>query len=83
MSKKRKHKIKLEIGNFYRVLDERRDLKGRFSLFEIELKDGVDVSYPDIKKAGRTQMHQDDNRATTTSSTIIKSKHKKKGKKNA
>ena len=50
MSKKRKHKIKLEIGNFYRVLDERRDLKGRFSLFEIELKDGVDVSYPDIKK---------------------------------
>ena len=42
----------------------------------------VDVSYPDIKKAGRTQIHQDDDRATITSSAIIKSKHKKKGKKN-
>ena len=27
---------------------EERDKKTRFSLFEIELKDGVDVSYPDI-----------------------------------
>ena len=61
---------------------KKRDLKGRFSLFEIELKDGVDVSYPDIKKAGRTQIHQDDDRETITSSTIIKPKHKKKGKKN-
>lgn len=42
----------------------------------------VDVSYPDIKKAGRTQIHQSDDRATITSSTIIKSTHKKKGKKN-
>ena len=66
----------------YIVKQEKRDLKGRFSLFEIELKDGVDVSYPDIKKAGRTQMHQDNDRATITSSTIIKSKRKKKGKKN-
>lgn len=66
----------------YIVKQEKRDLKGRFSLFEIELKDGVDVSYPDIKKAGRTQIHQEDDRATITSSTIIKSKHKKKGKKN-
>ena len=66
----------------YIVKQEKRDLKGRFSLFEIELKDGVDVSYPDIKKAGRTQIHQDDDRETITSSTIIKSKVKKKGKKN-
>ena len=66
----------------YIVKQEKRDLKGRFSLFEIELKDGVDVSYPEIKKAGRTQTHQDDDRATITSSTIIKSKQKKKGKKN-
>ena len=66
----------------YIVKQEKRDLKGRFSLFEIELKDGVDVSYPDIKKAGRTQIHQENDRATITSSTIIKSKHKKKGKKN-
>ena len=40
------------------------------------------TGFPDIKKAGRTQMHQDDDRATITSSTNIKSKHKKKGKKN-
>ena len=64
------------------VKQEKRDLKGRFSLFEIELKDGVDVSYPDIKKSGRTQTHQEDDRATITSGTIIKSKRKKKGKKN-
>ena len=66
----------------YIVKQEKRDLKGRFNLFEIELKDGVDVSYPDIKKAGRTQIHQDDDRETITSSTIIKPKRKKKGKKN-
>ena len=65
----------------YIVKQEKRDLKGRFSLFEIELKDGVDVSYPDIKKAGRTQIHQDD-RAAITSSTTIKPKCKKKGKQN-
>ena len=26
-----------------------KDKKGRFSYFEIDLKDGVDVSYPEIK----------------------------------
>lgn len=31
------------------VRKEERDNKARFSLFEIELKHGVDVSYPDIK----------------------------------
>ena len=31
------------------VKKEEKDAKARFSLFEIELKDGVDVSYPDIK----------------------------------
>ena len=31
------------------VKKEETDLKGRFSLFEIELKNGVDVSYPEIK----------------------------------
>lgn len=66
----------------YIVKQEKRDIKGRFSLFEIELKNGVDISYPDIKKAGRTQMHRDDERATITSSTIIKSKQNNKGKKN-
>ena len=66
----------------YIVKQEKRDLKGRFSLFEIELKNGVDISYPSIKKAGRTQMHQVDDRAAITSSTNIKSKVRKKGKKN-
>lgn len=31
------------------VKKEERDKKARFSLFEIELKDGVEVSYPEIK----------------------------------
>ena len=66
----------------YIVKQEKRDLKGRFSLFEIELKNGVDVSYPDIKKAGRTQIYQEDNRATISSSINIKPKRKKKGKQN-
>ena len=42
----------------------------------------LDLYLMEIKKAGRTQIHQDDDRATITSSTIIKSKRKKKGKKN-
>lgn len=66
----------------YIVKPEKRGLKGRFSLFEIELKNGVDVFYPDIKKAGRTQIYRGDNRATISSSINIKSKHKKKGKQN-
>ncbi len=31
------------------VKKEEKDLKGRFSLFEIELKNGVNVTYPEIK----------------------------------
>ena len=31
------------------VKKEERDRKARFSLFEIELKNGVDVSYPEIQ----------------------------------
>ena len=65
----------------YIVKQEKRDIKGRFSLFEIELKNGVDVSYPDIKKAGRTQIHQDGDRATIASSKTIKTKTTEKGKK--
>ena len=65
----------------YIVKQEKRDLKGRFSLFEIELKNGVDVSYPEIKKAGRTQKHHEDDRATITSSTHIKTNSRKKSKK--
>ena len=64
----------------YIVKQEKRDLKGRFSLFEIELKNGIDVSYPNIKKAGRTQIHQVDNRATITSGKTIKTNCAKKDK---
>ena len=34
------------------IKKEERDKKARFSLFEIELKNGMDVSYPDIKLTG-------------------------------
>lgn len=50
-----KNPIKGHNEPMYIVKQEKRDFKGRFSLFEIELKDGVDVSYPQIKKAGNLQ----------------------------
>lgn len=34
----------------YIVKQEQKDAKRRFSMFEIELKKGIDVSYPEIKK---------------------------------
>lgn len=39
----------------YIVKKEQHDKKGRFSLFECEIKRGVNISYPEIKKAGSTQ----------------------------
>ena len=64
----------------YIVKKEKRDMKGRFSLFNIELKNGVNVDYPFIKKTGRTQKHQQDERATITSGKIIKSNKRNKNK---
>ena len=72
--------IKGQTSPMYIVKQEKRDLKARFSLFEIELKHKADVSYPDIKKAGRTQNHLDDERATISSDKTIKSKKNKKSK---
>ena len=72
--------IKGQTSPMYIVKQEKRDFKARFSLFEIELKHKADVSYPDIKKAGRTQNHLDDERATISSDKTIKSKKNKKGK---
>ena len=66
----------------YIVRQEQRDIKGRFSLFEIELKDGVDVSYPSIRKVGRTQIQSNVDRATITSDIQIKTNNSKKGNKN-
>ena len=73
--------IKGQREPMYVVKAEKRDLKGRFSLFEIELKNGVNVDFPFIKKTGRTQIHQFDERATITSSTNIKTKKKNNDKK--
>ena len=33
------------------VKQEQKDLKKRFSCFELEVKEGVDISYPEIKKS--------------------------------
>ncbi len=76
-----KNPIKGHNEPMYIVKQEKRELKGRFSLFEIELKDGIDVSYSFIKKTGRTQIHHNDERATITSSKPIKTNRNKKGKK--
>lgn len=72
------------------VKHEEKDLKGRFSLFEIELKNGVDVTYPEIKKAGissiaggaqaKHDLHQ--GRALLSTSKYIKAKRDSKNKKN-
>ena len=41
------------------VRREEKDMKGRFSLFELEIKPGMNIDYPDIKKAGGSQTNQD------------------------
>lgn len=50
----------------YIVKKEQKDNKGRFSLFTLDVKPGVDISYPEIKRAGSTQMN--DHRAETQTS---------------
>lgn len=42
--------IRGQVTPMYIVKQEKRDLKGRFSLFEIELKKDADVRYLGIKK---------------------------------
>ena len=78
------------------VKREERDNKGRFSLFELEIKPGIDVDNLLIKKAGGSQAIAannlttsiDDGKSKTLTrksyapSTSIKPKRKKKGKKN-
>ena len=79
----------------YIVKREEIDKKGRFSLFELELKPGIDVDNLLIKKAGGSQTDVvnnvttsvDDGKSKTltrksrSSSKNIKTKHKQKGKK--
>ena len=80
----------------YLVKREEKDNKGRFSLFELEIKPDIDIDNLLIKKAGGSQpvgtnnitTSIDDGKSKTLtlrshpSSKIIKSKRKKKGKKN-
>lgn len=70
-------------GKTYIVRREEKDKKGRFSLFEIETKPGVDISYPEIKKARRVQTRHESNHGRTaiTSSKIIKANNDKRNKK--
>ena len=48
----------LRIGGkspMYIVKKEETDSKNRFSPFKLELRKGADITYPEIKKAGRSQ----------------------------
>ena len=79
----------------YIVKREERDNKGRFSLFELEIKPGIDVDDLLIKKAGGSQpigtnnltTSIDDGKSKTlthkshSSSKGIKAKRRRKGKK--
>ena len=80
----------------YIVKRKEKDKKGRFSLFELELKPGIDIDNLLIKKAGGSQTIVANNLTTSVGNgksktlthkshplpRVIKSKRKKKGKKN-
>ena len=71
-------------GKIYIVKKEQRDKKSKFSAFELELKPNVDISFPEIKKVGEssdTGSHHTNSRSRYESSTIIKAKKAKIGKK--
>ena len=64
----------------YIVKKEERDNKGRFSLFELELKQNVDPNNLEIKKAGGSQTslsHAKVVNNITTSKNIKTKRHKK------
>ena len=65
------------------VKREEKDFKGRFSLFELDLKPNIDVNYPEIKKAGGSQTQQSNAEVVNNLSTgtNIKSNENKKCKK--
>ena len=64
------------------VKQEQKDLKKRFSCFELEVKEGVDISYPEIKKASGSQTNHDNVKVVNnvTTGKIIKSKDSKNRK---
>ena len=64
----------------YIVKKEEKDKKKRFSRYKLELKPHIDTSYPEIKKAGRSQTNQDIEVEVVNNncpSTNIKAKKKK------
>ena len=65
-------------GPMYIVKKEQMDVKSKFSTFILEVKEGVDISYPDIKKAGGSQTNVVNNISTSIN---IKPKKPKKHKK--
>ena len=62
----------------YIVKKEERDKKSRFSPFRLDVKEGADISYPEIKKAGRSQTDPVVNNKCP--GTVIKSNKAKKHK---
>ena len=62
----------------YIVKQEQKDSKSRFSSKKLEVRSNVDISYPDIKKAGDLQTIN--SRNNSESGTNIKTKKKKKSK---
>ena len=62
----------------YIVKQEQRDSKNRFSSRKLDVRTNVDISYPDIKKAGDLQTIN--SRNNSESGTNIKTKKKKKSK---
>ena len=66
----------------YIVKKEEIDKKNRFSPFILEIKQGADISFPKIKRAGRSQNEQDGSNVNNNcTSTHIKTNIKKKNKK--
>ena len=68
------------------VKQEQKDSKARFSLFTIELKSGVDISYPEIKKVGKIpdtgNYNTNNSKSQNKSSAFIKTKMRRNHKKN-
>ena len=64
----------------YIVKQEQKDLKTRFGKFKLSTKSGVDISYPDIKKAGTCrQIVALDLRSGKPIKSKVMIKRKKKG----
>ena len=76
--------VKGDYAATYLVKRKEKDKKGRFSLFELELKPGVDPDNLAIKKAGGSQTNLSDAKVVNnvTTSKNIKTKSDIKGKKN-